>query len=262
MITCKLYGGLGNQMFQIAATYAHAKRNNYHYAFDFKSCSTPNQGNTSHKYRDNFFRNINELISSNEKFELYKEHSFKYNDIPVRDNLMLDGYFQSEKYFSDYKNDLFLLFHFPLDIVIKTWKFIINKFKIKNNIITSIHIRRGDYLEKSYFHTNLSETDYYKRAIEIIGGDFIIVSDDIKWCKENIKGKNIHYSPFEDELSDLCLMTFCDNQIIANSSFSWWGAYMKLNMNENSKVIAPKEWFGSLVNYDTKDLIPNNWIKI
>ena len=127
--------------------------------------------------------------------------------------------------------------------------------------MTSVHIRRGDYISSPHmteFHTNLSETDYYQKAMEIIGGDFMFISDDIEWCKENFKGDNIFYSPFTEELEDLCLMTYCTNNIIANSSFSWWGAYLGFD----GKVIAPNNWFGPKGPKKTQDLIPNNWIKI
>jgi hypothetical protein len=89
---------------------------------------------------------------------------------------------------------------------------------------------------------------------------FIFISDDINWVKENFKGDNIIYSPFKSDIDDLTLMVKCDNNIIANSSFSWWGAY--LNKNENKKIIAPKEWFGPNGPKDTQDIIPENWLKI
>jgi hypothetical protein len=90
-------------------------------------------------------------------------------------------------------------------------------------------------------------------------GDFtpIFISDDKEWCKENFNGI---VSPFDDEIDDLILMMNCDNNIIANSSFSWWGAY--LNQNPNKVVIGPKKWFGPYGPQDQDDIIPPNWIKI
>ena len=89
---------------------------------------------------------------------------------------------------------------------------------------------------------------------------FLVFSDDIEWCKNNITGDNIVYIDSEIDYIDLYLMARCDNNIIANSSFSWWGAW--LNKNENKKVVAPTLWFGQVVGEDTNDIIPENWIKI
>jgi hypothetical protein len=90
--------------------------------------------------------------------------------------------------------------------------------------------------------------------------DFIFVSDDMNWVKENFKGNNIFYSDNSEEILDLTLMSICDNNIIANSSFSWWGAF--LNENPNKKVIAPSKWFGPEGPSDTQDIYPTEWITI
>jgi hypothetical protein len=89
---------------------------------------------------------------------------------------------------------------------------------------------------------------------------FIVFSDDEKWIKENIKGKNIIYIQRNHDYIDLYLMSQCNHNIIANSTFSWWGAW--LNNNQNKKVVAPTKWFGVNKKLDTKDLIPETWIKI
>jgi len=260
MITTKLLGGLGNQMFQISTVYAYAKAHGFDYGFDFDSCYTPNQGHTSTKYKDTLFKHFNRL--DNTKFNMtYKEPFFSYNEIAKNDNIILDGYFQSEKYFKEYKSELNEMFIFPEDTVGR-----VSSFLDKNNFtnLTSVHVRRGDYIkppEKQEFHFNLGKTDYYEDAMEILGGgDFIFASDDIDWCKKMYFGDDVHFSPFTNELDDLYLMTICDNNIIANSSLSWWGAW--LNNSRNHKVIAPNNWFGPKGPQDTQDLIPENWIKI
>lgn len=89
---------------------------------------------------------------------------------------------------------------------------------------------------------------------------FVFVSDDMNWVKDNFKGDNLIYSPFKDEVMDFTLMTLCDNNIIANSSFSWWGAYM--NKNKDKIVIGPKIWFGPNGPQTTQEIIPENWIKV
>jgi hypothetical protein len=259
MITVNLMGGLGNQMFQIAAVYSYAKRHGFDYGFDFDSCYTPLQGYSSVKYKDDFFKNLDRL--DNTIFNLhYKEPHFSYNEIPKNDDFVLGGYFQSEKYFNDFRSEIIEIFNnFDLGRKALVMNFLMN---LKHTKLTSVHVRRGDYINSSDFHTNLDNTDYYKNAMEIIGneGAFIFVSDDIEWCKENFKGDNIFYSPFNEELDDLLLMKLCDNQIIANSSFSWWGAW--LNENENKMVIAPENWFGPRGPKETQDLVPENWTKI
>ena len=82
----------------------------------------------------------------------------------------------------------------------------------------------------------------------------------MSWVKENFIGDNFFYSQYDNEILDLSLMSICDNNIISNSSFSWWGAY--LNKNKNKTVIAPNQWFGPNGPKDTQDIIPENWIKL
>ena len=99
------------------------------------------------------------------------------------------------------------------------------------------------------------------KAINEIGeSNFVFVSDDMEWVKENFKGENIWYSNFTDEINDFLLMVYSDNIVISNSSFSWWGAY--LNKNPNKTIIAPKNWFGPKGPKDIEDIIPKDWIKI
>ena len=122
-----------------------------------------------------------------------------------------------------------------------------------------IHVRRGDYLNNPSIHPTCTK-EYYQKALEsfsFMKYTPIFVSDDIKWCKENFKGE---FSPFKDELEDLTLLSMCNDNIIANSTFSWWGAY--LNQSKIKVVVSPKQWFGENGPQDTQDIIPNNWIKI
>ena len=259
MITCKLLGGIGNQLFQISATYALALRNNDISGFDFDLCSTPNQGHTSNKYKDSILSKVNNVNGFNHR-HIYIEPRFGYEEIPYAKDLMLHGYFQSEKYFKDFEKEIIELFHFSID----------DKKKIKNFFhwwglldkpITSVHIRRGDYLKFTDFHPVCSP-EYFNNAMKEIGDSyFVFVSDDMDWVKATFTGNtNYIYSDFNDETLDLTLLTMCDNNIISNSSFSWWGAY--LNQNKDKKIIAPKQWFGPSGPQDTQDLIPDGWIKI
>jgi hypothetical protein len=258
MISCSLQGGLGNQMFQIAATVALSLRNKSDYGINLDICYTPNQGNLANKYYDTIFKNINK--SNNYVFtNFYHEPKFSYTEIPYQDDLLIRGYFQSEKYFEDYTTEIKNLFH-----ISEENKFIIDEYFNKNNLndkpITSVHIRRGDYLLFSDVHL-VCTLEYYKKAIKSIGDSyFVFISDDINWVKENFKSDNYFIPEFNDELLDLTLMTMCDNNIISNSSFSWWGSY--LNDYTDKKIIAPNKWFSNNGPIDTQDVIPNTWVKL
>lgn len=257
MISTKLQGGLGNQMFQIAVTYALAKRNNDSYGFNFNDCYTPQQGNTSDKYINNIFKNI----PSSHEYNFvnhYMEPFFSYQEIIYKPNLYMVGSFQSEKYFLDCKNDFFDLFDLS-DINVEDFK---KSLDFENNEFTSVHVRRGDYLngQNLLFHSPCSK-GYYLKAMSLFPNTkFIFFSDDIEWTKKNFTGDNIYYSPFNDELQDFKLMSLCHNNIIANSTFSWWAAY--LNNNINKIVVGPKRWFGPAGHKDTQDVIPQNWVII
>lgn len=257
MITSYLQGGLGNQMFQIAAAYSLSLKLNVDCIFDFNASFVSTQGHGANKYKNNIFKNVNNGEVNFKNFKVYREPEFKYNKIPLVDNLVLLGNFQSEKYLPENKNSLFELFNFEDEINNEVKKFISEN--TNGSSITAIHVRRGDYLQNPNFHP-VCTMAYYEKAIEIIDDEkYLLISDDIDWCKENFIGDKFIFSPFTNELYDLYLFMNCDNHIIANSSFSWWGAYLSEN---NNKVIAPKTWFGPNGPQDTQDIYLNNWIKI
>jgi len=256
MISCFLKGGLGNFMFQIATTYSLAKDNKCEVTFNDKKYFKVHK--SLDEYKNNIFRNIN--FNNNTEYSfIYNEPHFNFQPIPFRKNILLNGYFQSEKYFSHNRNEILRLFS-PNE---KNLNYIYNKYgNILTKNTTSIHVRRGDYLKLQNHHP-LCEMDYYKKSIDVIGKNstFIVFSDDINWCKENFKYKDITFIENEKDYIDLYIMSMCKNNIMANSSFSWWGAW--LNKNQNKKIIAPKKWFGeSKKNVDTKDLYPKSCIKI
>jgi hypothetical protein len=188
-------------------------------------------------------------------YNRYDEPEFNYNELPnIPGNVYLHGYFQSEKYFLNYKKEIHDLFKYPEEYI---------KY-IKNKKTCSLHVRRGDYLNKPEYHPT-QNVDYYEKAIKHIEGEFrlVIFSDDIEWCKENLNHLNndILFITGNPDYEDLILMTLCDDNIICNSTFSWWGAW--LNNNSNKIVITPNNWFGSAYsNYNTNDLYCDNWIRI
>lgn len=259
-ITSKLKGGLGNYLFQIAVAVSYSKK--YDKKLLFNSSDAYVVHNNIDHYRNNLFSKLEFQNSDIFCGMSYGEKSFNYDEIPYFDgSVCLDGYFQSEKYFSDFRNEIFEIFDFG-----ETNKSLIEQkySSLMNENICSIHVRRGDYLNHPDVHPTLT-LDYYSQAISNFGDDvtFLVFSDDINWCKENLHllTNKLVYIEGNTDYQDLYLMSICKNNIICNSTFSWWGAW--LNQNDNKKVIAPSRWFGDrLKHYNTDDLYCENWIKI
>lgn len=257
-ITTKLMGGLGNYLFQIASTYSKSIDDNLNFILDINDItivhSNPNN------YKNNIFRKLN-FQPLNESYSHYKEPSFNYNAIPkFNNNTKMVGYFQSEKYFLNNQEKIFNIF--SIDDL--TNNLLETKYgDILNHNTCSIHVRRGDYVRLNQYHPPQS-IEYYKESIKIIGEDshYLIFSDDINWCKENLSFiKNKTFIEGNDDYQDLYLMSMCKNNIIANSSFSWWGAW--LNKNEDKKIISPKLWFGEKNKHlNCNDIYCKNWIMI
>jgi hypothetical protein len=258
IISTRLMGGLGNMMFQIATAHSVAIRDNKEMICDIRDMQIPHKPYTI--YTNNILRNVkfsNDLINLNHM----GEGGFHYTPIPKIDgNVKLVGHFQSEKYFTNYKTEILKLF----EIDDTTKNYLLEKYGVIINQDTcSIHIRRGDYLGLPTHHPTQS-IDYYKNAIQIVGEKkhFLVFSDDIEWCKENFNFlNNKTFISDNKDYEDLYLMSLCKNNIIANSTFSWWGAW--LNNNENKKVIIPSKWFGVYNSHlNTNDLYCDKWIKL
>jgi hypothetical protein len=219
---------------------------------------TMNQGFSSIKYADTFYRNIPNKKLRLDEFIIYNEPKFSYTQIPLIDNVCLNGYFQSEKYFIKHKKEILKLFHINDSTKKEVEDFII-KIKI-GKPLTVVHVRRGDYLSKKEFHNPCSK-EYYEECIsKLPDNNFIFVSDDIDWCKNNFVGENIFYSDFNSEINDLILIMMSDNIIMSNSSFSWWGTWM--NESKGKIVFCPKNWFGPIGPQDTDDIYIDGWIKV
>ena len=203
---------------------------------------------------------------SNQKYVL-KEKKIGFNNYAISDNYYLDGYWQSYKYFENCFFDTTKEFKF--NKYLKKTNLI--EDYIKNNRIASIHIRRGDYLEKGIY--NILDIQYYNIAISYLQkkyliDEFLILTNDKKWFIDN--SKKFHCQNFlliEGETSsfyEMYLMTLCKWNIIANSTFSWWGGY--LNNNVSREVVAPHRWYTSEFIKRNKvnmgDLYPEDWIII
>jgi hypothetical protein len=255
MISAKLKGGLGNIMFQIAATYALAMDNDDECVFRHQVSNqhgTPSIDNTNGILsRVNFA-----MISDFNPQHFYREPHFHYNKIPYINNLLIDGYFQSEKYFSHRREDIINLFS-PTEEVNE---YLTSKYShLFANETIGVHVRRGDYLSLPNHHP-VCDIEYYEKALSLFTDDkkydIIMFSDDVKWCKDNFDS-SFHFVDGESPAMDMFLMSKCSHNIIANSSFSWWGAW--LNENKDKRVIAPKKWFGKALRHNTDDVCCSEW---
>lgn len=167
----------------------------------------------------------------------------------VRKGLIPDIYLQSEEFFKEYAEDIKRLYGTDIGFFGKV----------------SIHVRRGDYVNND-FYVDLFANGYYERAMALFPGEqFIVFSDEIEWCQKQDIFKDCAFSVGNDEISDMNLMASCSGNIIANSSFSWWAAY--LNPNPAKKVVAPKNWYtltspndGHVPIPSTK--LPDSWIQV
>ncbi len=229
-------GRMGNTLFQAAATIATALKNNDDYIFPDNWKDKEHFNIPDDKFTDGAIHCS----------KTYVEPFFHYASIPYQSNLNLSGFYQSELYFKEYEMEIRHSFEYK-------------QYFPENTGVTSIHVRRGDYatLGNSYY-IDLANTSYYESAMNIIKADcYFVFSDDINWCKNIFKGNKFVFIEGNEPHIDMALLSSCENNIIANSSYSWWAAY--LNKNNNKKIIAPQNWFGPRLPHNTKDLYPKQW---
>lgn len=290
MIVVNLMGGLGNQMFQ----YALGRRLALHHRTDlFLDCTflnTENPGHIKREYELDIF-NIQAKIATKKELQKFrsspllankirnhfpglwshqsiteKSHAFDKAILEAPDNCWLNGFWQTEKYFRGIEKQIRADFEFrsPLQGLNKTLA-----EKIKQPGSVSIHVRRGDYTNPNAlaFH-GICSPDYYYQAIETLSKktairELFLFSDDTAWVKQhmqfNLPITYIDHNTGRNSFEDMRLMSFCNHHIIANSSFSWWGAW--LNVAENKVVIAPKNWIADK-KVDTRDVLPDNWLRL
>lgn len=262
-------GGLGNLLFMLANAYNLSLKYKLELVI-YKNNRDTNQNNTKRKLIDEYaiFKKFNVLCDDNtfNNFHNYHENGF-YFQTPMLDynqNYNLHGYYQSWKYFEDN-------FHDFKKLLVNNYEIHINDYlndiknKCNNNPIVSIHFRRTDYLKHPNFHLNL-DMNYYVKALNNFDKEnniFLFFSDDIEWVKkqkfDNLKNKIYVDDPNEEY--NLWLMSKCDHNIIANSSFSLWASY--LNENLNKKVVSPSRWFGpSGPDHNIHDIVLDNYIII
>jgi hypothetical protein len=254
MVTCNLKGGLGNMMFEIAATEEIAFRGGFETVYpNVGDCFVDliTQSTHSHNAFDylNIFKNFDWYKNQDKPYEITQCKTIPHCFVPIRpeDNTMYDGYFQSEKYFD--RERTLKLFEFDSG----------RPLKYINGDFCSIHVRRGDYISRFESTYEIPSMEYYKEAMYKIPPchAYLVFSDDLKWCRENFKGGKF---TFIDGIDYVCLhlMSQCKYNICANSSFSWWGAY--LNTNPDKVVTFPAKWYKPTSRYNAMDIYPKNCI--
>jgi hypothetical protein len=269
MIVAKITGGLGNQLFQYAFARHLSLIHNTELRLDISSYNEYKP----HNYGLSNFNILENFFPHNENLDLIpiKEKHFHFDPdfISLPNNIYIQGYWQSEKYFNQIssviKKDLQL--KYPMGSKDKKFYELISK---ANSV--SLHIRRGDYIPGTY-DDQVSECltlDYYEKTIHQIQQKnpdvvFFVFSDDITWAKENLSISRpayyVDHNSTDANFQDLRLMSLCKHNIIANSSFSWWGAW--LNSNLKKEVYAPINWFNSNArNLNSQDIVPNEWVRI
>jgi len=256
-IILKVCGGMGNQLFQIA----NAHKLSIHNHRKLLICDENDSSRPT--YWTTLFKQFNDNLISNEEYKRLEKKSkmytwavsrFDYKDIVLNPDIemyCIKGYYQSYKYFDMHTFEPMLSFT-PL------------KEPIEKNRV-AVHIRRTDYLNNN-FHKPMS-LGYYYNALEKLSSmmdenehvEIDIFSDDVEWCKDNFKYKHItpKYVELESDIDELYMMSNFTNIIIANSSFSWWAAY--LNSKITKRIFCPKNWFNNGCHLNTKDLRPETW---
>lgn len=292
MIISQLIGGLGNQMFQYAAGRAISLERgvplhldisgfaNYslHQGFELQSIFNCSTEIATQKDNQNILgwqsSPIVRRALARPSMQLFRgeglvvePHFLYWKEIKnVPSDCYLQGYWQSEKYFSAIAKQIRKDFSFRIEMNNRNTELV---KEISQLNAVSLHVRRGDYANnpKTTATHGLCSLQYYQNAIQLIANSverphFYIFSDDIPWVESNLKmdfpRQHINHNHGADSYNDMRLMSLCQHHIIANSSFSWWGAW--LNASPNKIVVAPKHWFAN--NTDTEDLIPQGWVRL
>lgn len=256
MIVPRLKGGLANQLFSIAAGYSKSIDLKTNFAINYNLPHAGGQGKPPIFYKDTLYQKIE---STNEvPTTTFNEPSWSYSPIPNNPDMLIDGYFQSGKHFSSNKEHVKNLFTFPDEIKQKIDKALAKLSKP----ITGIHVRLGDYLLPGYVTTHLTcQREYFLNALKKIDNNstLIVTTDDIESYNRYISLPNAIISNSKSEIEDLYLLSQCDNIIMSNSSFSWWGVFLGKQKNV---VCTPDKWFGKDGPPNYQDIYEDSWIKI
>lgn len=257
------HGRLGNQLFQVAATIGIAEENGMGWQFP---------RSIRHTTVGRLFRLSGKLNLEHLDIQKYDEESLSYYQPKLNKRhdtkyISLHGYFQDPRYFEKSRRTLREHLQPSPALVEHVHK---NCPDVLSRDSIVIHVRRGDYIKFNHIYAMLP-IKYYTRALSLFHNvsKVIIVSDDIDWCKEklgpHLDGRSVIYSPFNDEMLDFVLMYIGKRLIIANSTFSWWAAYLKSLYTESSSIVAPRLWYnttGPLAYLNRDDFYPRSWTVI
>jgi len=289
MVIVKLMGGLGNQMFQYAAARRLSWCHGTPLKLDLSFLDGEQAGNTPRKFELNNFCISAEIASPREVSAMsgksstrlatacsrlfqraagyidYRENFFHFdpNLLTLPDNVYLEGYWQSERYFAEIRDLIRKEFTVKTPLLGRSLE-IADEIQAVNSV--SLHVRRGDYVTEEKTH-GVCDIEYYRKAEdrvaqELGNPEFFVLSDDPVWVASHLRLRHpVRYINHNGSMAheDLRLMSLCRHNIIANSSFSWWGAW--LNDNPGKSIFAPKEWFRDK-SHNTADILPESWIKL
>jgi hypothetical protein len=255
-ITPRLQGRTGNLMFQIAHAYTKALEYDRQFVVPSRESST---GHLEKGLFRKFDFRIEKIPEPDKSKHIWGPFTYDPMDVPSNDKpTVYAGWYQSEKFFGKYKETI-------RDAFSPTPEFIAKAFAdypfLKTHQVAAINVRRGDYLTQPRRHPVVTH-GYIDRAINKLPYHDIklVVSDDIQWCKENIRYENVVYAENYYDEEALWLLSLCDHYVISNSTFSWWGAW--LSRNKDKVVVSPSTWFGPDVAENPRDIWCDGWIKI
>lgn len=292
MVVVKLMGGLGNQLFQYAAALSLSRHHQVPLKLDVSFLDEFDGANFTKRYYELHHFNIQkDVVSAVDKSKFVKPtgalakllfkirkgiygyqhwqeqgHAFQPAFFASSSQVYLEGYFQSEQYFEQIEGLLRQQLQFKAVLDSRNEEL---QKAMQGGQSVAIHVRRGDYVSNAHTHAHhgVCGIDYYEQAIAYIHAQvenpvFYVFSDEPEWAEQNLplsKAVFIQHNTGADSYKDMQLMSSCAHHIIANSSFSWWGAW--LNPSPTKVVIAPQKWFAS-PDLDTQDLIPKKWIRL
>lgn len=261
-VTCYVQGGLGNQLFIIFTTICVAITQKIKYIIpkqDNSPSVTPRK-----TYYDTLLASIDteemHIYKKRSSFRFSEKNDMLYQEIPrIEHPTMLSGYFQSRKYIDPIRDFIVNNIKLNNELDIKAFDLtlkLINDKKQKDAKLIFLHVRRGDYLTLSHFHYNIP-LEYYQNAILEHQNKykclFVVFSDDMPYCKEAfsniLSNDEVYFCKSSKDYIELMVMSEMDGAIIANSSFSWWGAYLMeakkelIQKTESPFIVAPKKWF-------------------
>ena len=256
IITANLMGGLGNQLFEAAHALSQGWKHNREVVF-LPHSWTPGQGRGAENYVNNVFRNL-KFVDQIENTSTVYEGPFEYTEVnPLENNTTFYGYFQSTKNWFGYDDKIREIFQPPSELVDEFF----SKYPQLNQPNTlSLHVRRSEYLQFPEIHPTIS-LEYIQEALKAVGEytTVFVFSDDHDFVKENLKFESVVFVNEPEDYRELWLMGLCQNHIMSNSTFSWWGTF--LNKNKNKKIVAPSTWFGPK-GPNAKDIYESYWTLI